>query len=167
MTTGFVLFRLGEQTFATPLDDVREIVRLEGVESLPGARPPLAGMIIVRGTPLPVMDVRPVLGPGDVLVMDVEHDALGVAVDQVIAVLPPDELPEADAPPRALPSYVVGVRRHRDVPVMLVDLHRLLEVASAAGERSDVALEDGRLGEAGQPLPHRPRPRLTDALDCL
>jgi len=133
--TGFVLFRLGDQTFATALDDVREIVRLEGLETLPGARPPLAGVIVLRGAPLPVLDVRAAGAErGDVLVMDLEDDTVGIAVDQVAAVLGPDDLPEGDAVPRSLPPYVVGVRRHAGGPVMLVDLHRLLDVAATGWE---------------------------------
>lgn len=130
---GFVLFRLAEQTFAAPLDEVREIVRLEGLERLPGARPPLAGVVVLRGAPLPVLDVRGAAADGaagDVLVMDLADDTVGVAVDQVLAVLRPDELPEADAAPRSLPGYVVGVRRRDGQPVLLVDLHRLLDVTA-------------------------------------
>jgi purine-binding chemotaxis protein CheW len=132
--TGYVLFRLAEQTFATPLDEVREIVRLEGLERLPGTRPPLAGVIVLRGAPLPVLDVRGAAAEdarGDVLVMDVADDMVGVAVDQVVSVLRPDELPAVDAAPRSLPGYVVGVRRHAGQPVLLVDLRRLLDVTAA------------------------------------
>ena len=135
-TPGYVLFRLGERTFATVLNDVREIVRLTGLEPLPGTRPPLAGVVVLRGTPLPVLDVRENAGAdgssegGDVLVMDVDGDNVGIAVDGVVAVLHPDELPDADPPARALPSYVVGVRRHKGAPVMLVDLCRLLDTTA-------------------------------------
>jgi purine-binding chemotaxis protein CheW len=139
MTTGYVLFQLGESEYAAPLDDVREIVRLDGLERLPAAQPPLAGLVVLRGSPLPVFDVRPILAAGaapdvrgDVLVMTLDGDTVGVAVDRVQAVLPPDALPEADAPARALPAYVVGVRRHDDGPVLLVDLRRLLDVAAPA-----------------------------------
>jgi purine-binding chemotaxis protein CheW len=136
-TPGYVLFRLGERTFATALTDVREIVRLTGLESLPGTAPPLAGVLVLRGTPLPVLDVREQgrADEGDVLVMDVEHDTVGVAVDAVLAVLRADELPDGDPPARTLPSYVVGVRRHSsaaagDVPVLLVDLRLLLDTTA-------------------------------------
>jgi purine-binding chemotaxis protein CheW len=134
-TPGYVLFRLGERTFATALTDVREIVRLIGLEPLPGTRPPLAGVLVLRGTPLPVLDVRAngeagSADGGDVLVMDVDGDNVGIAVDGVLAVLHPDQLPEADPPARTLPSYVVGVRRHQGAPVMLVDLHRLLDTTA-------------------------------------
>jgi chemotaxis signal transduction protein len=134
MSSGFVLFRLGDRTFATALDDVREIVRLQRLETLPGARPPLAGFLVLRGRPLPVLDVRDggaAAQGGDVLVVDLHDDTVGVAVDGVLAVLHPDELPESDAPTRALPSYVVGVRNHQQAPVLLVDLQLLLDVSAA------------------------------------
>ena len=133
MSAGFVLFRLGERTFATSLDDVREIVRLTALETLPGAQPPLAGVLELRGIPLPVLDVRDGGRPdaGDVLVMELHGDTVGVAVDAVLAVLHPDELPPTDAPTRALPSYVVGVRKHQNGPVLLVDLQALLDVSAA------------------------------------
>jgi purine-binding chemotaxis protein CheW len=131
---GYVMFRLGQQTFALSLDQVREIVRLSGLEKLPGMRPPMAGVIVLRGNPLPVLDVRAAgasADDGDVLVMDVAGDAVGVAVDQVLAVLSAAELPSAAEPPaKSLPSYVVGVRRNASGPVLLVDMQRMLDVSA-------------------------------------
>ena len=131
---GYVLFRLGDRRFVTKLDEVRAIVRLSGLEPLPGMRPPLAGVVVLRGAPLPVLDVRAadVVGTdgGDVLVMDFEGDAVGIAVDQVLAVLGADELQGAEPPAKALPSYVVGVRRDANGPLLLVDLHVLLDVTT-------------------------------------
>lgn len=135
MITGYVMFRLGERAFATSLDDVREIVRLAGLQRLPGVQAPLAGVIELRGAPLPVLDVRGPDAPedeGDVLVLEVDEDAVGVAVDQVLAVLPADALPElTDRPAKVLPSYVVGVRSSKDGPVLLVDLEKMLDVAAS------------------------------------
>jgi chemotaxis signal transduction protein len=146
MITGYVMFRLASRTFATSLDDVREIVRLSGLERLPGVQPPLAGVIELRGAPLPVLDVR---GPdaseegGDVLVLDVDGDAVGVAVDQVLAVLPAEALPElTDRPAKVLPSYVIGVRSSVDGPVLLVDLEKMLDVAAAGWAESLAEVED-------------------------
>jgi purine-binding chemotaxis protein CheW len=131
-STGFVLFSLGERTFAAALDDIREIVRLEGLAPLPGSEPPMAGVIVLRGSPVPVYDVRSEPGVdarGDVLVMDVDGETVGVAVDAVTAVLPAEELPEGERPGKALPSYVVGIRRRGEAPVLMVDLHKLLAAA--------------------------------------
>jgi chemotaxis signal transduction protein len=128
---GYVTFRLDQRTFAFRLDQVREIVRLDGLERLPGTRPPMAGMILVRGNPLPVLDVRGADAgdTGDVLVMDVDGHQVGVAVDEVIAVLSADDLPASTEPlSRSLPPHVVAVHRFDGEPVLLVDLPRMLEL---------------------------------------
>jgi chemotaxis signal transduction protein len=125
---GYVLFRLGERRFAAPLDEIREIVRLAGLETLPGAQPPLAGVINLRGVPLPVLDIRGdgTRTAGDVLVMTLDGDPVGVAVDEVCAVLAPEDLPDGEPPSKTLPSYVVGVRHHAGNPVLLVDLQGMI-----------------------------------------
>ncbi len=131
-TTGYVVFRLGPRTFATSLDDVREIVRLHRLEPLLGAVPPLAGVLELRGVPLPVMDVRAAdAAPdeGDVLVMNLDGDTVGVAVDAVEAVLHPNELGAASTPAKVLPAYVIGVCPGPTGPLLLVDLHRMLDLA--------------------------------------
>jgi chemotaxis signal transduction protein len=146
MITGYVMFRLGERAFATSLDDVREIVRLAGLERLPGVQAPLAGVIELRGAPLPVLDVRGPDAPedrGDVLVLEVDGDAVGVAVDQVLAVLPAEALPElTDRPAKVLPSYVIGVRSASDGPVLLVDLEKMLDVAASGWAESLANVDD-------------------------
>jgi chemotaxis signal transduction protein len=140
-TPGYVLFRLGARTFATVLDDVREIVRLDGLEELPNMTPPLRGVLVLRGVPLPVLDVRPTAAGagGDVLVLQVADEPVGVAVDQVVAVVSSDELPDGGVPPRSLPPYVVGVRQGPGGPVLLVDIHALLDTAAAGWTDSVVA----------------------------
>ena len=133
MSVAFVLFRLGERTFASRLDDVREIARLSGLQSLPGTTAPLSGLVLLRGAPLPVFDIRDddAAGDGDVLVLDTSEGPIGVAVDKVVAVVAAAELPESDAPVRTLPPYVVGVRRHGGDVVLLVDVQLLLDATRA------------------------------------
>jgi purine-binding chemotaxis protein CheW len=133
--SGYVLFRLDQQTFAMQLDDVREIVRLEALDRLPGMAPPMAGVIVLRGTPVPVLDLRTAGSgddAGDVLIMDLAGSQTGIAVDQVISVVGAGDLPEAAEPAsKTLPSYVIGVRRSAGGPVLLVDLQRLLDTLPA------------------------------------
>lgn len=128
MTPGYVTFRLGEREFATPLTDVREVLRLTGLQLLPGMEPPLAGVISVRGNPLPVLDVRS--GDrltGDVLVVVRAGEPCGIAVDAVTAVRGPQELQSSpETGTGGLPSYVVEVLRDERGPVLLVDLERLV-----------------------------------------
>jgi purine-binding chemotaxis protein CheW len=144
---GLVTFRLGEREYATPLAEVREVVRLQGLAELPGMRVPLAGVLDLRGSALPVLDLRPGRREdrGDVLV--VEHaglvadgaeeagGAVGVAVDEVRAVLPDGVLHPAGGADRAvLPEYVVDVLRGEQGVVFLVDLQRMVDSARAAAE---------------------------------
>ena len=133
MTTGYVTFRLGDREFATPLAEVREVVRLMALEPLPGMEPPLAGVIQLRGNPLPVLDIRSGSSEtnggrsGDVLVVIRSGEPCGIAVDSVTAVRGPGELhPTTEQALAALPGYVVEVLRDERGPVLLVDLERLV-----------------------------------------
>jgi chemotaxis signal transduction protein len=140
MSPTFVLFRLGDRGYATALDDVREIARLTGIERLPGTRPPMAGVVVLRGVPLPVYELRSDAhsSDGDVLVLDGPDGPIGVAVHRVTAVVTADELPDSDTPVGALPPYVLGVRRRDGEPVLLVDVHLML--AATGGEPAGEAL---------------------------
>lgn len=128
--SGLVTFRLGEREFATDLGSVREVVRLEGLADLPAMTPPFAGVLDLRGAALPVLDLRAPGEPGrrgDVMVLQRAGEPVGVAVDQVRAVLADGALPVAGAGvDPVLPSYVRQVLRGEAGPVFLVDLEDLL-----------------------------------------
>jgi chemotaxis signal transduction protein len=129
-----VTFVLGEREYATPLSVIREVVRLEGLADLPGMTPPLAGVLDLRGTALPVLDLRSDRGKdvrGDVLVMEGEDTPVGVAVDRVSAVVEEDELGQGGAAGDELPSYVRRVLRGKSGPVFLVDLPQMVDAARA------------------------------------
>lgn len=136
---GYITFRLGDRQLACRLDEVREVVRLVGLDFLPGMAPPITGLLELRGNPLPVVDLRAGGGDvgsrGDVLVMAAGIDALGAIVDQVTAVHDEDELVSSGERPSGLPDYVIDVLGHvgvstgRGGPVLLVDLQALLSVA--------------------------------------
>ena len=136
MSAGYVTCRLAQHAFAFSLEHVREIVRMDRIEPLPGMPKPMAGVLMLRGVPLPVFDLRESetpAGQGDVLVFDVDDDPVGVAVEEVTAVLSAAETTVSDAPmSTALPTYVVAVRETSSGPVFEVDLPRLLD-ASADG----------------------------------
>ncbi len=127
--SSLVTFRIGERDYAARLGEVREVVRLQGLADLPGMAPPLAGVLDLRGTALPVLDLRLAPGArGDVLVLEQEGvAAVGVAVDAVSAVVPEEELPRGDAGSDELPAYVLEVRRGRRGPVFLVDLRVMVD----------------------------------------
>lgn len=127
-------FELAGQQWYAPLDTLREVVRLRGLRVLPGARPPLVGVVDVRGESVPVLDARgdgPSGLDGDVLVLLPGTEAgteagtepaavpggadalgvmgaVGVACDRVTGVVSADGPLESTA---GLPGYVQGLHR--------------------------------------------------------
>ena len=135
--SGLVTFVLGDREYATALSSIREVVRLEGLADLPGMTPPLAGVLDLRGTALPVLDLRrgrAADSRGDVLVMEgtAEENLVGVAVDRVRAVVDDGELGQGGAAGDELPSYVLEVLRGASGPVFLVDLPQMVDSARKA-----------------------------------
>ncbi len=123
----YVTFRLDGRDLATRIELVREVVRLSELVTLPGMEAPLAGVLDLRGTSLPVVDVRAVPGgPGDVLVLSEGERTYGFVCDAVSAVVGRDALVEEESDASAsLPPYVEAVLRGTGGPVFLVDVRRM------------------------------------------
>jgi purine-binding chemotaxis protein CheW len=120
----YVAFRLDGRDLATRIELVREVVRLSELVTLPGMAAPLAGVLDLRGTSLPVVDVRAVPGgPGDVLVLNDGKRTYGFVCDAVSAVVSRDALvAEESTASESLPAYVEAVLRGSGGPVFLVDV---------------------------------------------
>lgn len=136
--SSYLTFRMGARVLAAPLDQVREVVRAVGVETLAGVRAPVTGLLELRGDPLPVVDLRTMHDEdelGDVIVVvPIEEGPLGLAVDKVVAVVTSESLAvDESALPIGLPAYVLEVLRtvEGDRPVFLVDLRVLAGIAAA------------------------------------
>lgn len=90
--TGFArvcLVVVGGERFAVELEQVREVFELESITSVPGMPAALVGVANLRGTIVPVTDVRETLGASLATtpryVMVVQHEALqvGLLIDTV------------------------------------------------------------------------------------
>jgi len=136
--SGWVTFVMAGRELAGALDEVLEVVRATGVEELSGSRAPVSGLLELRGTPVPVVDLRTDPDPdgrGDVLVLGTADGLLGIAVDKVLAVVGQDDLlPLPPTAPRSagLPPYVLEVR-HTPAgrPVLVVSLRALAGLVPA------------------------------------
>ena len=142
--SGYLIFDIGGHELAAPLAEVREVVRIDRLDVLPGLEPPVTGLMQLRGSPLPVADLRRNRADADsaetgdgaagdvVLLAMADGSLLGVAVDTVVAVVSHDALVAEDGAsvPTGFPSYVVGVLRRvdrPDEPVFLVAMNRLVD----------------------------------------
>ena len=119
MDGGYVTFRLGERVYAASLPAIREIVRLEGLEELPGMQAPHGRR--ARAARLPAarsstagprrQTARRAAGTSWSWSALPRGDAVGVVVDRVVSVLDGTELRKpSDACPAQLAA---AVRRRR------------------------------------------------------
>jgi purine-binding chemotaxis protein CheW len=116
---------------------VREVVPARTVSPLPGAGPLVEGVVELRGTLLPVIDLRrrlaapALVAAGKYLVVAIGGTRVALAVDGADDVRRLD--PAAIQPPPALGDGAVAGVVHQDGGVLLVlDADRLLDAADLA-----------------------------------
>jgi purine-binding chemotaxis protein CheW len=130
----YLAFRLGGDTYAVSIGEVREILKLPPVTEVPRAPPEVIGVVSVRGLLVTVIDLRQrlqtVVGEltrkGRILLVNgAENEIIGLYVDEVLQVY---RLAEGEIELAAnvlggkLPDHVVGIGRPDDTLLILVDL---------------------------------------------
>jgi purine-binding chemotaxis protein CheW len=150
-----VTFRVGGEEFGLDVFSVHEILRYEPPTPMPRAPAFVDGVLDVRGTLVPVVDLRRRFEVGElrhdedtrIVLVDFGGERLGLVVDEVREVL---RVPEtAVAPPpsfvRGLAAeFLRGIVKLGDRLVVLVDLDRIL----SSQER--IALQQSDLVGAGE-----------------
>ncbi len=135
----YVAFMIDREEFGLPVESVREVLRVGEVTRVPQAPPHIRGVTNVRGSILPVVEIRtriglPPLDPGPdarIVVLEVGERALGLLVDRVTRVAKV-RVPEIQPPPAevvtARTDYVVGVARRPEGLLILLDPGKTLVV---------------------------------------
>jgi purine-binding chemotaxis protein CheW len=133
----FCLFTLGEESFAVDLTQVSEVFRLESITSVPGMPSSLVGVANLRGTVVPLADLRPLLGMPRSLdskyAVIVRHGArlIGILIDEVpeIHTVHPDDV-EDGLSDQAVPThpFLSGLVKVNNRRCGLVEVSRLLAV---------------------------------------
>lgn len=113
-----VSFRLGREIHAVPIRQVREVTRCFAVTEVPRTKPYVRGVGTLRGELLPVLCLASRMGlspqpesrDSRVLVVQIDSNAFGLLVDEVLGVvsLEPESLRE---PPSALGGAPGGMSR--------------------------------------------------------
>ncbi|MGB9920246.1 MAG: chemotaxis protein CheW [Moorellales bacterium] len=154
-----VTFRLGREEFALDIARVREIIRVPDIVAVPKAPAFIEGVVNLRGTILPVIDLRKRFGLSTiarderarVVVMETDGRLTGLIVDSVREVL---KVPREDIePPPELLTEVIERRFIRGIAKVargerLVIVLDTAEVLSFR-EREELADFEARLDEAG------------------
>lgn len=138
-----IVFRLGEEDFAIPIEEVREIIRSAPVTPVPGAPASVAGIINVRGEIAAVVDLRVRFGlpsrqesvPKHVVITAQGKSLFALLVDEVAEVLriSKDEIkPPPEIAAKVEPRGVTGVVARGGRLIVLLDLAQTLEDVSPA-----------------------------------
>jgi purine-binding chemotaxis protein CheW len=137
------LFTLAGEPFAVELGSAREVVSFDDYTIVPGAPPPLLGVANLRGTVMPILDVRPLLGlpphtmerRTNTLVLGNRSLQAAIAIDAVLglerfdAILPLGGVP---AVPEGVRDYGLGVLKRGDCTAVLLDAPHVLEALRQA-----------------------------------
>ncbi|HVS01898.1 MAG TPA: chemotaxis protein CheW [Thermoanaerobaculia bacterium] len=135
----WVSCRVDRETFALPVAQVQEILRVTGLTRVPHAPYPVRGVTNMRGYVLPVVDLRlrlrlpPLeLGPRHrIMVVHSRGRLIGLLVDAVDQVVQIDRL-SIEAPPEDVMTeqsyYILGVYHLGEELLILLDADRVLEV---------------------------------------
>lgn len=133
-------FMLGEQALAADMSEVKEILKMPPMTYVPGAKAWVKGIANVRGTLLPVMDLKGFLGMALVeinrnsRVLVVRHKGIvaGLLVDEVLGMqhfFEEEFKAGSEGVNEYIGDYVEGSYRQGGVDWHVFSLHRLFETA--------------------------------------
>ncbi len=136
------VFTLGGEGFAIEVRYAREVVVIDEFTIVPRGPSYLVGVVNLRGLILSIVDIRALLGLATrpvgrgarVLVVAAGSGQVGVAVDAVLGLTSFDEvLPFGEGARRAYGEFGVGLARHGDGLVKLLDAGKALEALKRGG----------------------------------
>jgi purine-binding chemotaxis protein CheW len=165
-TRQYLSFRLGEEVFAVDVAQVREILELMPITKVPRTPEFMRGVINVRGSVVPVVDMRLKFGlPAAedtidtcIVVMEVATDGettvIGALADSVkeVAEFSAEQIEPAPKLGTMLKvEFIKGIAKHDEQFVIILDIDRIFssaELAVIAGAEG-AAAEEVVTAEAG------------------
>lgn len=147
-TTQFLTFRLDEETFAVDVGKVREILDFTSVTKVPQTPDFMRGVINLRGSVVPVVDMRLKFGMARtektvntcVIVMEIdlggETTVVGSLADSVQEVLELE--PELIAPAPRIGTklrtdFIKGMGKRNDQFIIILDIDRVFDEETMGG----------------------------------
>ncbi len=132
-----VSFRLAREEYGIEIKSIREIILVGAITRVPHAPAYVKGLINLRSTVIPVIDLRARFGlpeaePTDasrIMVVNVHGKTVGVVVDSVSEVLRVSTDQIAPTPPTVVglgTEYVTGLVKLQTQLLILLDIDRLL-----------------------------------------
>ncbi len=143
-STRYCLIRSGAESLAIALGQVREVFRLESVTPVPGMPPLLVGVANLRGTVVPLADLRASLGkagsPTSKFAVVVQHGPhlIGILIDEMpeILTIQPDEV--VDVLPAGMAKtypYLSGLVKLESRSSGVLEVSRLLAMVEGVTDQ--------------------------------
>ena len=147
----FLTFRLGDEDYGMEIFHVIEIVGIQKITEVPDMPESIKGVINLRGSVIPVMDVRLKFGmverPYDdrtcLVVVRVNETTTALVVDCVneVSEIPSNQIESPPRSGRGRGSYISGMGKLGDSVKILLNMDELLNDPSAAAEEKLAAAE--------------------------
>lgn len=145
MENQFVVFKVNDEAYGVDIATVESIIKMQAITAVPHAPAFIEGVTNLRGTILPVMDLRKRFGiettppTKDTRIVVIEMGGLtvGIIVDAVSEVVRvPEECIEPLSPLVSTvdSAFMRGIAKMEDQLVILLDLSQVL----SAAERQDL-----------------------------
>lgn len=134
----YVVFRLREEYFGVPIEQVHAIEKIPELTKIPQAPTYVSGMAELRGEVTTVIDLRKLLGIGEInheharaLIVDIQGLRLGIMVDEAREVLNLDPSTIED-PPQMIggieKEYISGVSKQNERLLIVMNLEKVLNI---------------------------------------
>jgi purine-binding chemotaxis protein CheW len=146
----FLSFTLGQEHYGVDILKVQEIRGYDAVTRVPDAPDYIKGVINLRGTIVPVIDLRLKLRLEEarydaftvMIVLNVEDRVVGIVVDSVSDVIPLDQgqiRPTPEFGAAVDTRFISGIGTQEDRMLILLDIETLLDSAVLVDSDSEAA----------------------------
>jgi purine-binding chemotaxis protein CheW len=150
-TRQYLTFKLGNEVFATDVAKVREVLDLTTITEIPRTPDFMAGVINLRGSVVPVVDLRLRFGMPKtestrntcIVVVEVLLDgesivigALADSVEEVIDLEPEQIQPAPRIGTQIRTDFIKGMGKRDTGFIMILDIDRVFSVEDLAGVRT-------------------------------
>lgn len=141
----FVIFRLADETFGLPLENVVEVIRKENITDVPKALAFVEGVIHLRNRVIPVIDLKKRFNIAEIereknseedvnsalekiIITLINKRYVGLIVDEVYKVisLDPSNIETPAMGKKTDRAYVKGIAKIDDQLIVLIDSSKLL-----------------------------------------
>ena len=154
-STQYITFRLGDELFAINVAQVREVLALTEITKVPSAPAYMRGVVNVRGSAIPVVDLRRRFGLPPtaetvntrilVLELEIEGEAAvigGIAdsVNEVIELDPGQINPPPTIAMRWRSEFILGMAKCGERFIIVLDINAVFSVAELTSIQSTPAV---------------------------